>query len=143
MKKHILAAVIALVATGASAQVSYPGNVWGTLVHSADAPGGYPKYRVEGVVEQGVVWRQFNDWKLNTYGGFEYVLNSDSKGVTPMLGVKLQKSFGGDGALDLGVRVKHGNTYLSPSGGSVGGTNRVTRTEIFATYWFAWDLRGK
>lgn len=125
--------------------IGYPGNTWGTVVYSAKAPAGYNEYRVEGIVEQGVDWFKFSEdktWKFNTYGAFEYVLNSDTSGVTPVLGMKVNKAFS-DGSLDLGLRIKRGSTYLSPTGQSFGGTEKVTRTEVYATYWFAWDLKNR
>ncbi len=149
MKKTLFAslALAALFASAsASAQVSYPGNTWGTLVYGVKTPEGdtVPQWRAEGIIEQGIVWKQFqNGWKLNTFGALEYVINSDDSGYTPVLGVKMQKSFGGDGALDLGVRYKYGNTYLSPTGNGsfAGGTQKVGRVEVYATYWFAWDMK--
>ena len=125
-----------------SGPIAYPGGVWGTLVYTARAPDGFLKYRIEGVVDQGVDWFRFGggSWKFNTYGGFEYVINDVSSGVTPMLGMKINKSFT-DGSLDLGLRWKHGNTYLSPAGGTVGGTEKVSRIEAYATYWFSWNLK--
>lgn len=126
--------------------IGYPGNTWGTLVYAAKAPDGFPRRRIEGIVEQGVDWFRFGDekkWKYNTFVAAEYVLNTDSQGVTPVIGMKVNRAFS-DGSLDLGLRVKRGSTYLSPVGVSfAGGTERVTRTEVFATYWFAWNLKGK
>ena len=148
MKKSFFAAIaLAVMSVPASAQLAYPGNVWGTMVYSADAPAGYPKYRIEGVIEQGVDWLRLGQdkrWKLNTYGAVEYVLNNDSKGASPVLGVKLSRGFGqGEGNLDLGLRYKYGSTYLSPTGSSSGGTKSVGRVELYATYWFGWDAGRK
>lgn len=124
--------------------IAYPGGVWGTMVYSAKAPDGYLKWRVEGVVDQGVDWFRFGEggsWKFNTYAGFEYVFNDEARGVTPMVGLKVNKRFT-DGSLDLGLRWKHGNTYLSPVGtSSAGGSEKVSRVEAYATYWFSWNLK--
>lgn len=142
-KSIVIAASLVAISAPAAAQLAYPGNVWGTMVYAADAPAGYPKYRIEGVVEQGIDWMRFGEdkkWKLNTYGAIEYVVNSDSKGASPVLGIKASRSFT-DGNLDLGLRYKYGNTYLSPTGGSTGGTAKVGRVEMFATYWFSWDAK--
>lgn len=151
MKNSLIALVLVATSLAAAAQVSpdtkgpiaYPGNMWGTTVFVPNAPEGYPKYRIEGVVEQGADWFRFgegNKWKFNTYVAAEYVINSDSKGVSPVIGLKTSRSFE-DGNLDLGLRYKYGNTYLSPTGGYAGGTKAVGRTELFATYWFAWNLK--
>lgn len=124
--------------------LGYPGNMWGTTVYAADAPAGYLKYRIEGVVEQGVDWFMFGpdkNWKFNTYVAAEYVINSESNGVSPVIGLKASRAFT-DGNLDLGVRYKYGNTYLSPTGAfNPGGTKKVGRVEIYATYWFGWNLK--
>ena len=147
MKKSFLAALALAaisISSPASAQLSYPGNMWGTTVLAPNAPDGYPKYRIEGVVEQGVDWLRFGPdkkWKFNTYGAIEYVINSESKGASPVLGMKVSRGFS-DGNLDLGLRYKYGSTYLSPTGASnPGGTKSVGRVELYATYWFAWDLK--
>lgn len=124
--------------------IAYPGNTWGTVVYGAKSPDGFQKYRIEGIVEQGVDWFRFSSdpqWKFNTYVAAEYVLNSDTRGVTPVLGMKVNRAFS-DGSLDLGLRWKHGNTYLSPTGiNNPGGTEKVSRVELYATYWFAWNLK--
>jgi hypothetical protein len=147
MKKLLL--IAAMIAASTSAQafdgpIAYPGNTWGTLVYAAHSPEGFQKYRIEGIVEQGADWFKFGEekkWTFNTYGAFEYVINSDTRGITPILGIKSTRAFS-DGSLDLGIREKYGNTYLSPTGQSfAGGSRKVARTEIYATYWFAWDAK--
>lgn len=123
--------------------MAYPGNMWGTIVLAPDAPGGYQKYRIEGVIEQGADWFRFgNDkWRFNTYVAGEYVINSNSKGFSPVIGMKMSRGYE-DGNLDLGLRYKYGSTYLSPTGVSTaGGTKAIGRVELFATYWFAWNLK--
>lgn len=139
----IMAAAVSVQAQDFKGPIAYPGNMWGTTVLAPSAPDGYPKYRIEGVVEQGVDWFRFGDnkWKFNTYVAGEYVINSDSKGFTPVIGMKMSRSYD-DGNLDLGLRYKYGSTYLSPTGASnPGGTKAVGRVELFATYWFAWNLK--
>ena len=146
-KKFSAAIALTALSVSASAQLAFPGNVWGTMVYSADAPAGYPKYRIEGVVEQGVDWFRFGEgkrWKFNTYGAVEYVMNSEDKGASPVLGIKMSRGFGqGEGNLDLGLRYKYGSTYLSPTGSFAGGTRSVGRVELYATYWFSWDAGRK
>lgn len=126
--------------------IAYPGNTWGTLVYGAVRPTGdtSPRWRVEGIVEQGADWFRFgadNSWKFNTYVAAEYVLNDIKSSWTPVIGAKVNKRFT-DGSLDLGVRYKYGNTYLSPTGtSSFTGEARRSRVEVYATYWFDWNLK--
>jgi len=128
-----------------SGPIGYPGNTWGTLVYGVKTPNGdtTPRYRIEGVVEQGIDWFRFGDgtWKYNTYIAGEYVINSNDSDATPVIGMKVNKRFE-QGSLDLGLRYKYGNTYISPTGGgSTGGTDRKGRIEVHATYWFDWNLK--
>ena len=139
----IMTAAISVQAQGLKGPIAYPGNMWGTTVLAPNAPDGYPKYRIEGVIEQGADWFRFGDdkWKFNTYVAGEYVINSDSRGFSPVVGMKMSRSYD-QGNLDLGLRYKYGSTYLSPTGNSnPGGTKDVGRVELFATYWFAWNLK--
>lgn len=146
MKSIFLAAVLTATSLGAVADpIGYPGNAWGTVVLGAKTPEGdtTPKYRVEGIIEQGVDWFRLPAdpaWKFNTYGAVEYVINSNDSSATPVLGAKLNKRFS-NGSLDLGVRYKYGNTFISPSGSSAGGQRRTSRIEVHATYWFDWNLK--
>lgn len=124
--------------------IGYPGNTWGTMVYAAKQNDldTSPKWRIEGIVEQGVDWFRFGDgsWKFNTYGAVEYVVNSNDNSWTPVVGMKVNKRFG-NGSLDLGTRYKYGNTFLSPQGSFVGGQKRTSRIEVYATYWFDWNLK--
>lgn len=146
MKSIFLAAALAATSLSAIADpIGYPGVAWGTVVLGAKTPNGdtAPRYRTEGIIEQGVDWFRLPadlTWKFNTYGAIEYVINSDDSSATPVLGAKLNKRFGA-GSLDLGVRYKYGNTFISPSGSSVGGKQRASRVEVYATYWFDWNLK--
>ena len=151
-KFAVAAALLALASAPAVAEglrlsgpIGYPGNTWGTMVYGVHTPSGdtQPKWRIEGIVEQGVDWFRYGDgsWKFNTYGAVEYVINSDQSSGTPVLGLKTNKRFS-NGSLDLGLRYKYGNTYLSPTGASTfSGQKRVGRVEAHATYWFDWNLK--
>ncbi len=146
-KRHLAPALTALLIATAGSVVAeplgYPGNTWGTVVYTPSASNGDPKLRAEGIVEQGIDWFRFGDdkWKLNTYAALEYVINSNDTQFTPVVGVKVNRRFS-DGSLDLGVRVKNANTFISPNGtDTTSGLQRKVTTQIFATYWFDWNLK--
>lgn len=143
MKKFLTVAV-AMVALNAGAEgFSYPGNTWGTVVYAPSVQDGTPKLRAEGIIEQGVDWFRFGggSWRFNTYGALEYQINSDNTQFTPVIGMKVNKRFT-DGSLDLGIRLKSANTYIGPTGsGTAGSFERKTTTQLYATYWFDWNLR--
>lgn len=136
--------------TGWKGPIGYPGNTWGTLYYNAGSDNrrglGTPRWETQGIVEQGIDWFRFGDgtWKFNTYGAIEYVINDNDKLFIPVLGMKVNKRFE-NGSLDIGIRVKNRNITVSGINGYDGSETfnrkKTATVQIFATYWFDWNLK--
>lgn len=144
--------VIALLVTSTAVlaePLGYPGNTWNTIVYTNKAGTEEPNFQVQGVIEQGVDWVRFSDnkWKLNTFGTLGYSLdNRGHNTYTPALGVKVNRRYS-NGSLDLGIRVVGNHNFVNSvstfTGGPVSTTHTGTATQLFATFWFDWDLKGQ
>lgn len=144
MKKVSLAAALLAAATTAPAQpLGYPGVVWGTIVYAPTARHGEPTFQTQGIVEQGIDWFRFgNDkWKFNTYGAVTYVIDDNNTTFVPQLGMKVNRRFE-NGSLDLGLRVMSENKVVSGSPLVTSShSERKATVQLYATYWFDWNLR--
>lgn len=122
--------------------LSMPGTMWGNVMFPSGLSGPENKDTLAaGRIEQGAVWVRFgqdNAWRLNTYAAVSYSL--DSKGIAynnrfaPALGVKIQRTFD-SGIFDVGVQLAQEHRFK----------DRVTSTgmQVYASWWFGWDLKGK
>ena len=144
MKKTIFGLALLAASVGASAQLAYPGSNWSNLTYNSD-PAAPSSERtntlLQGNIEQGIVWKNFNGWRLNTYASMGY--SADNVGyaynnkVTPALGIKFQRPWDG-GNLDVGVQVVHQRNFRNvPTGASNSGTG----VQAYVQYWTGWDLK--
>lgn len=146
MKKTLLvaAALVAMAtASGASAQLAYPGSNWSNLTYNPSPIKGPEDNNVllQGNLEQGIVWANVGGWNVNTYGAIGY--SADRNGlaynnkIVPTLGLKFQRPWD-KGNLDVGIQVVHQYNFTGvPDGQSKSGTG----VQVYVQYWTGWDLK--
>lgn len=143
MKKMLIALGLLAVATSASAQISYPGSNWSSLTLNPGVIRGTPEDNnvlLQGNLEQGIVWKQMGDWRVNTYGAVSY--SADSNGlaynnkIVPAIGIKMQRPWD-SGNLDVGVQLVHQHNFRGVSDGRSSGTG----VQIYVQYWMGWNLK--
>jgi hypothetical protein len=143
MKKSIVAITLALTALGASAQLALPGANWSNVTYSPGLVKGSPEednVLLQGNLEQGAVWAQYNGWKVNTYASVAYSVDKNrlsyNNKLSPAVGVKLQRNFD-SGITEIGVQAVHQRNYRGVTFGNKSGSG----VQVYAQYWFGWDLR--
>jgi hypothetical protein len=144
MKKTLVTLALVALTGLASAQIAAPGSSWSTLTYNPSPISGLEKNNVllQGNIEQGLVWKQFDSgWRLNTYGAVAYSRDRNSfaynNRVTPALGVKFQKPFD-DGMVDVGLQLANQRTYR---GATAGFPSSGTGIQLYVQYWTGWDLK--
>lgn len=142
MKKLLCVAILAVSGIASAAPFSYPGNTWGTIVYTGSkVNSGEPHLQVQGIVEQGVDWLRFGDsWKLNSFVALEYVIDSNARTFTPVIGTKVNKRFS-NGSLDLGIRVKNRNQTIGITDAGAPVSGRHATVQLYSTFWFDWNLK--
>lgn len=152
MKKIIIATAIALSSLSATAEglkpLAYPGSNWSMFTLNPGVIKGTPEdnnYLLQGRLEQGIIWKRFGDnkeWALNTYGALGYSVDKNglayNNKLVPAIGVKMTRSFE-NGVVDIGVQLVHENHFRGVNFGPRSGTG----VQLFASYWFGWDLGRK
>jgi hypothetical protein len=147
MKKAIFASALALaMVAGAQAEpLGYPGSNWSVLTVNPSPIRGTPEDNnvlLQGKIEQGVDWMRLGDgkWRLNSYVQLGY--SADKNGLAynnklvPAIGTKVSRDFD-NGVLDLGVQVVHQNNFRGVTTGPSSGTG----VQLYASYWFGWNLK--
>ncbi len=151
MKKTIVASVLALFAVaavaegGTSGPIGYPGSAWSVLTVNPSPIRGTPEDNnvlLQGKVEQGVDWMRFGEdkrWRLNTYASVGYSWDKNglayNNKVVPAVGVKVSRDFE-SGVVDIGVQAVHQRNFR----GVTAGPSRGTGVQVYASYWFGWNL---
>ncbi len=143
MKKILIAAALFATAFAASAQVSLPGSNWSELtvnpsvVRNTQEDG---NVLLQGNIEQGAVWGNVGQFKVNTFVGMNYSVDrnglSYNNKLAPMVGVKLQHDIPG-GVLDVGVRVLYENHFRGVDSGPKSGVG----AQLYVSYWTGWNLK--
>jgi hypothetical protein len=146
MKKIILAAVLIAVSMGANAQIAYPGSTWGELTFDPSVVDDGPENNnilFQGAIQQGIDWKKYGAWTLNTYVGASYVIDKNelfyNNRFSPQIGVKLKRAHmiaGAEGQTEVGLRLVHQRTFR---GVSVGQPKSGTGVQAYAQYWFGWN----
>ncbi len=144
MKKTLFAAVALLALSGAaSAQLAYPGSTWANMTVNPSVIRNTPEDNnvlLQGRIEQGIVWSKIAGFSVNTYGALSF--SADKNGLAynnklvPAVGVKLQHPFD-SGTVDIGLQVAHQQNFR----GVTSGPNSGTGVQLYAQYWFGWDLK--
>lgn len=143
MKKLFIALALVGLSLSASAQLAYPGSNWSDVTVNPSVVKGTPEANnvlLQGNIEQGIVWKHFGAWRLNTFTGLNYSVDRNglayNNKLAPMVGVKFQHDFSSNGQLDLGVRLVHERHFRSVTEGENSGTG----VQAYADYWFGWNL---
>jgi hypothetical protein len=150
MKKTLITAAFLFASSIAVAQdgltpLGYPGSTWSVLTVNPGVIKNTPEddnVLLQGKIEQGIDWRKLGDnkeWTLNTYVSLGY--SADKNGlsynnkVVPAVGVKMSRSFD-SGVFDVGLQAVHENHFR----GVTSGPSRGTGMQLYASYWFGWNL---
>ena len=149
MKAAILAVALLASVTAASAEdkytgpIGYPGSNWSVLTVNPGVIKGTPEddnILLQGKLEQGIDWKKYGNWTLNTYGALGY--SADKNGLfynnkfVPALGVKMSRGYE-RGVIDVGVQVVYQNNFR----GVTAGDNSGYGVQAYASYWFGWNLK--
>ncbi|GMQ94912.1 MAG: hypothetical protein BMS9Abin13_022 [Patescibacteria group bacterium] len=112
-----------------SGPLAYPWNMWTETTydfHGKRREG----LKFDGYVEQGVDWRRFGSWTLNTFVGARFTLSDRrdqywNNKYGPWFGVKIRRnvslSDGSWGVMSIGIRSEH---YRYRGNGSLESDNR-------------------
>lgn len=150
MKKTLIAVAMLAAVVSAFAQeglkpLGYPGSNWSVLTFNPgviEGSGEEDNILLQGKLEQGIDWKKFganNEWTLNTYVSLGY--SADKNGLiynnklVPAIGTKISRRFE-SGVLDLGVQAVHENHFR----GTTSGPTRGSGVQVYASYWFGWNL---
>lgn len=144
MKKLILAVMLTITSIGAQAQLAMPGSNWTELTYNPSPIKGTVEDNnivVQGALQQGIDWTKLGAWTLNTSVGVNYVADrnglSYNNKISPLIGIKLRRDFA-SGSVDVGIRVVH---QINFSGVSPGQPKSGTGVQVYAGYWFGWNLK--
>lgn len=156
MKKTLVALSIMAASSMALAQdtssdtssgpIGYPGSTWGVLTLNPGVRGAEEKHNVllQGKVEQGIDWFAFGtdkNWRFNTYVSMGYTADKNglayNNKVVPAIGAKVSRRYE-SGVLDLGLQAVQETQFRGvPSGGR----RTDTGVQLYASYWFGWNLK--
>lgn len=144
MKKILIAMAMAAMSASASAQLAYPGSTWSELTFNPSPIKGTPEddnVILQGAIQQGIDWKKYGNYTLNTYVGANYSIDKNglayNNKFSPMIGVRLIRSFQGSGVAEAGVRVVHQRSFRGVTQGPTSGTG----IQVYASYWFGWNLK--
>ena len=115
--------------------LGYPGLTWGELRYQdLDDPEEDNNIVLEGAVEQGVDWMNWNRWgTFNFYGNLDYVADSNeldwNNSISYGAGVKLKKVVGSNVLLQFGIEAEREHRWVS---------NRVDNVIFVYLNWSGW-----
>jgi hypothetical protein len=149
MKAAILAVALLASVTAASAEdkssgpLGYPGSNWSVLTINPSVISGTPEddnVLLQGRVEQGIDWKKYGNWTLNTYAALGYSADKNelsyNNKFVPALGVKMTRSFS-SGVVDIGVQAVYQNNFR----GVTSGPNTDYGVQAYVSYWTGWNLK--
>jgi hypothetical protein len=123
--------------------IALPGSNWSVLSYPSGAIGPErDSVLLQGRIEQGADWFKFGadkNWVFNTYVDLGYSVDSEeisyNNKVVPGIGAKISRRFT-DGVVDVGVRYFHQYNW-------VGQNESAGSFQVYASYWFGWDLKKR
>lgn len=152
MKKSLIAIAALAMSAVAFAQdgmkpLGFPGSNWSVVTVNPGVVKNTPEddnVLLQGNLTQGIDWKKFGaekQWTLNTYLSLSYSWDRNglayNNKVVPALGVKMSRRYE-HGVLDLGVQGVHQYNFR---GVSAGQPNRGNGVQMYASYWFGWNLK--
>jgi hypothetical protein len=152
MKKLLFATALAVASAAASADglkpVGYPGSNWSVLTVNPGVIKNTPEDNnvlLQGRLEQGVDWKRFgsnNEWTFNTYASLGYSIDKNelayNNKLVPAIGAKISRRFD-SGVVDFGIQAVHERHFTGVTSGPKSGSG----VQVYASYWFGWNLGGK